>query len=536
MGGEHVELSGPDLEQGIPLSQLEEGEMLLGHAQGEPVLLARRGDEVFAIGAMCTHYGVPLIEGILVGDTVRCPAHHACFSLRTGEALRAPALNPVARWEVERRGESVYVTGRSEGAPGQSENSGAGASGTGRLPTSIVILGAGAAGNAAAETLRREGYAGRLVLIGTEEPVPYDRPNLSKDYLAGNAPEEWIPLRSPEFYAEQGIELALGVPATSIDTARKRVILADGSSYVFDALLIATGADPIQLPIPGSHLPHVHYLRTLADSRAIIAKAEESRRAVVMGASFIGLEVAASLRARDLEVHVVAPDPRPLERVLGPEVGDFIRALHEEHGVTFHLEQTATRIDPDAVTLQNGESLPADLVVIGVGVRPSVALAEEAGLAMDRGVVVNEYLETSVPGIFAAGDIARWPDPHSGERIRIEHWVVAERQGQTAARNMLGRRERFEAVPFFWSNHYDVTIAYVGHAQQWDRIDISGPLADRDCTLTFRALAPGGGERTLAVATIGRDRDSLRVEAAMERQDRAALEALVAPEGQIQHA
>jgi NADPH-dependent 2,4-dienoyl-CoA reductase/sulfur reductase-like enzyme len=253
-------------------------------------------------------------------------------------------------------------------------------------------------------------------------------------------------------------------------------------------------------------------LRSLADSRAIIAKAQTARRALVLGASFIGLEVAAALRTRDIEVHVVAPERRPLERVLGREFGDVIRAIHEQQGVIFHLEETATAIDAASVNLKSGATLPADLVVVGIGVRPRTQLAERAGLKTDRGVAVNEYLETSVPGIFAAGDIARWPDPHSGEHLRIEHWVVAERQGQTAARNMLGQRQRFSDVPFFWSQHYDVPINYIGHAASWDRLDVDGSIEARDCLARYRRDG-----KVLAVASIFRDTENLKEEAAMER-------------------
>jgi NADPH-dependent 2,4-dienoyl-CoA reductase/sulfur reductase-like enzyme len=256
----------------------------------------------------------------------------------------------------------------------------------------------------------------------------------------------------------------------------------------------------------------VHYLRSLRDSRAIIAAAREGARAVVIGASFIGLEVAASLRARKLEVDVVAPDRRPLERVMGPELGDFIRSLHEEHGVRFHLERKPAAIERAGVTLDSGERLPADLVVAGIGVRPNLELAQAAGLDVDRGLSVNERLETSAPGIYAAGDIARWPDPHTGERIRVEHWVVAQRQGQTAACNMLGLGRRFDAVPFFWSQHYDVSINYVGHAERWDVLDVDGDPGARDCAVWFRR-----GNRTHAVATIFRDQASLETEAALER-------------------
>ncbi len=498
-------LLGPDLTQGVPVSMLADGAMLLGHAGGEPVLLARRGAEFFAIGAACTHYGGPLAEGLLVDDTVRCPWHHACFSLRTGEALRAPALNPVSRWRVERRGDAVHVREKHERPVRQRRPPAAG------TPGSVVILGGGAAGNAAAETLRNEGYSGRITLISADDFPPCDRPNLSKDYLAGNAPEDWIPLRSAEFYREHDIELRLGCRAGAIDTANREVRLEDGGSCAYDALLIATGADPIRLAVPGADRPQVHYLRTLADSRALIAKTSWAKRVVVIGASFIGLEVAASLRARKLEVQVVAPEDVPMARIMGTEIGKFIQSLHARRGVVFHLGTTPAEIGDGRVTLESGETLAADLVVIGVGVRPATALAERAGLAVERGILVNEYLQTSAAGVFAAGDVARWPDRLTGERIRVEHWVVAERQGQTAARNILGRRERFDAVPFFWSQHYDLTISYVGHAERWDRIEMDGRLEAGDCRATFRR-----GDRKLAIVTIGRDLDSLRGERELE--------------------
>jgi len=525
MSGEQ-QLTGPDLTLGVPSRELADGGTLLGHAEGEAVLVVRRGAELFAIGATCTHYGGPLAEGLVVGETVRCPWHHACFSLRTGEAVRTPALNPVASWSVEERDGRLFVTGKRAATK-------AGASTERRPvesggPRSVVIVGAGAAGNAAAEELRRQGYAGPITLIDGDDGAPYDRPNLSKDYLAGNAPEDWIPLHPRSFYADLRIELVLGRRVTAVDTAARRVTLDDGSVRDYGALLLATGAEPVRLPLGGAGGPPIRYLRTLADSRAIIAAAGNAKHAVVIGASFIGLEVAASLRARGVEVHVVAPEARPLERVLGAEFGDFIRALHEEHGVVFHLSQTASAIDAAGVTLGSGERLAADLVVAGVGVRPNVALAEAAGLALDRGVVVDQYLETSAPGVYAAGDIARYPDPRTGERIRVEHWVVAERHGQAAARNMLkgadgGQRERFVDVPFFWSQHYDVPINYVGHAERWDAIDVDGRVADRNCVVSYRLAG-----RTLAVATIYRDRESLEAELVMEH------DAFQLPEGATQ--
>jgi len=506
MAAEQSKPKGPDLTCGVPLNDLADGGMIGGHVGEDAVLLARRGDEVFAIGTTCSHYGGPLAEGLIVGDTVRCPWHHACFSLRTGEAVAAPAFNPMSCWHVEKRNGTVFVRDKIEPA-GKRKAQRANAK-----PKRMVIVGGGAAGFAAAEMLRREGFDGDVTLISSDDAAPYDRPNCSKDYLAGNAPEDWMPLRPAEFYKDQSITLELRSEVAAVDPNARQVTLANGRSVPFDKLLLATGAEPVRLDIPGGHQPHVHVLRSLTDSRAIIAKAKTARRAVVLGASFIGLEVAAALRARKIEVHVVAPEGHPLERVLGRELGEFIRAIHEEHGVAFHLEETAMAIEGTNVKLKGGATLAADLVVVGIGVRPRLELAERAGLKIDRGVAVNEYLETSAPGIFAAGDIARWPDAHAGERLRIEHWVVAERQGQAAARNMLGQRRRFSDVPFFWSQHYDVPINYIGHAEKWDALDVEGSIDKRDCLVRYRR-----GGKVLAVASILRDVDNLKEEAAMER-------------------
>jgi apoptosis-inducing factor 3 len=503
-----AEPTGPDLAEGVALADLADGGRLVGHAGSEPILLVRRGKDVFAVGAQCTHYNGPLGDGLVVGDTVRCPWHHACFDLRTGEALRAPALRPVTCWRVEQRGGKIFVREKLQQPKAEPRGKQAGGA-----PDRIVIVGGGAAGFAAAEMLRRVHYQGSIVMLSNDDAPPVDRPNLSKDYLAGNAQEDWVPLRPDSFYAKNGIHLRLKTKVTGIDVQGRKVQLVDGSTVAYDRLLLATGAEPVRLTIPGADQPHVHTLRSLGDCKAIIDNVKAARRAVVMGASFIGLEVTASLRARGLEVHVVAPDKRPMERVLGPQMGDFIRALHEEHGVIFHLEDMATAIDGKHVTLKSGGTLEADLVVAGIGVRPRIALAEAAGLAIDRGVTVNAYLQTSEPTIFAAGDIARWPDPHLGEMIRVEHWVVAERQGQTAALNMLGYREKFDAVPFFWSQHYEVPINYVGHAEQWDELAIDGNIAGKDCLVRFRRSG-----RTLAVVTIFRDVESLEAELAMERK------------------
>ncbi|SFV34316.1 apoptosis inducing factor family protein [Hyphomicrobium facile] len=502
---ETAQPSGPDLTKGIAASELPTGAMLLGHVGDDAVLVARQGEEIFAIGAICTHYNGPLADGLLVEDTVRCPLHHACFSFRTGEALRAPALNPVSCWRVERDGDMLFVREKMK-VDRRHAPSGADLG-------SVVIIGGGAAGNAAAEMLRRYGYDGRVTMLSADDALPYDRPNLSKDFLAGTAPADWIPLRSADFYEKRKIDVRLGARVASIDTTARIVTLEDGGRIEFDALLLATGASPVRLDIPGADLAKLRYLRTFDDSVALIDEAKTAKRVAVIGASFIGLETAAALRERGLEVHVIGPQSRPLERVLGPELGDMIKAIHEEHGVKFHFGTSAAAINERGVILKSGEAIEADLVVAGIGVHPDVALASQAGLRVDNGIVVDEYLRTSADGIFAAGDIARWPDPHTGSPIRVEHWVVAERQGQTAARNILGQNERFDAVPFFWSQHYDVAIRYVGHAERWDKIEIDGNPAARDCMVTYFQAG-----RKVAVATVSRDLANLRAEVELEQE------------------
>jgi apoptosis-inducing factor 3 len=506
MAAEQTASVGPDLAQGIALAELPDGAKLAGHVGQDPILLVCRGADIFAIGAQCTHYNGPLAEGLIVDDTVRCPWHHACFDLRTGEALHAPAFSSVDTWRVEQRDGKIFV--REKRAQPERKHRG-----KRDEPNKIVIVGGGAAGFAAAEMLRRQKYEGDLVMLSSDDAPPVDRPNLSKDYLAGSAPEEWLPLRDQSFYSDNSIDLRLKTTVAAIDARAREVTLASGDKLPYDRLLLATGAEPVSPSIPGSKPSDVLVLRSLKDCRAIIERAKTARRAVVLGASFVGLEVAASLRARDIEVHVVAPEERPMEKILGPDFSRLVQTLHEQHGVVFHLRDTASSMEGKLVTLKSGNVLEADLIVAGLGVRPRLSLAETAGLKIDHGIVVDAFLETSAPGIFAAGDIARWPDRHTGQAIRVEHWVVAERQGQAAAHNMLGRREPFDAVPFFWSQHYDVPINYVGHAGKWDELAVEGDIAGKDGLVRMRRAG-----RTLAVASVFRDLASLEAEVSLERE------------------
>ena len=509
---EPIPPTGPELTKGVAFADIPDGGILVGQAAGEPVLLVRRGSDVWAVAAACGHWGFPLADGIVVDCQIRCPVHHAWFDCRSGEAVGPPSPRDIQTWEVFREGDRVRVGGKRP-MPRARESRGG--------PASVLMVGAGGAADYAAATLRREGYRGPITLVGRDaEFIPMDRPNLSKDFLSGVAPEGWLPVRDEAFYKKHELTLVPRVEVTKLEPAAHRVALADGRTLEYGELLLATGAAPVRLDIPGASLPHVFTLRTLPETRGIRERTVKGRPAVVLGASFIGLEAAASLRARGMDVAVVAPDARPLERILGPELGEFVRALHEEHGVDFHLGRKPASITARDVTLDDGTKLAADLVVMGVGVRPVTALAEAAGLKVDRGVIVDEFLRTSAPDVYAAGDIARYPV--AGGSQRIEHWVVAQQQGQTAARNMLGRNERFHTVPFFWSQHYDVQINYVGHAERWDAIQIAGSIASRDATVAYRA-----GGRIVAVATVGRDRPSLHAEEAFALDDQAALEGLL---------
>jgi NADPH-dependent 2,4-dienoyl-CoA reductase/sulfur reductase-like enzyme/nitrite reductase/ring-hydroxylating ferredoxin subunit len=510
MGG-NAAASGPDFAQGIP--ELADGALVAGQYAGQAVLAVKKGDEVFVVAANCTHWNENMALGTIVGDTILCPAHHSCFSLRTGDAVGPPALGRLPTFKVERRGNAHVVTGPAD-APAPKRATGG--------PESVVIIGGGAAGAAAADMLRREGYAGKVTMLSADSELPCDRPNVSKDYLAGNAPEEWLFLRSAEAWAAAGVDVRLKTRVDAIDRQARSVRLVGGETLPYGALLLATGAEPVRLAITGSELPHVHLLRTVDDGRKIVASLASAKQVAVIGSSFIGLEVAASLRTRGLEVHVIGPEKVPLEHIVGGGIGLAVMAHHEKQGVVFHLGRKPASIGPAGVTLDDGGRVAADLVVMGVGVRPSIALAEAAGLSLDRGVAVDAAMRTSDSAIWAAGDIARYPDARSGERLRVEHWVVAERQGQTAARAMLGQSVEFDAVPFFWTTQFGLSLRYIGHAEGWDRADVSGEPMKGDCAVAYRR-----GDRTLAVATLGRDRDALLAADALARSDEAALMQLV---------
>ena len=501
--GEAAGATGPDFSEGIALSEVPLGGTIAGRVGDESVLVSNFDGELFAVGGACTHYGAALADGVMGSGTVRCPLHHACFDLRTGIALRAPALDPLSRWAVEVEGERAFVRRKLDDQPSRAR--------AGTDVQRIVIVGGGAAGLACAHELRRLGFAGAVTMLSADADPPCDRPNLSKDYLAGDMPEDWLWLRGDNWYSDNRIDLRLSTEVVGIDANARTVRCASGETLPFDRLLIATGAEPNRLPVPGFEAPNVYTLRTVPDARAIAEHAGPGARAGVIGASFIGLEAAAALRKRQVEVDIVSVEEVPLEHVFGKELGRDLQALHEGNGVRFHLISVVEAFDGRSVMLGGGETITADFVIVGIGVRPRTALAESAGAAINNGVTVDEYLETSLPGIYAAGDIASYPGPLAGEPVRIEHWVVAERQGQVAAANMLGHRKRFDSAPFFWTEQYGVPLRYVGRASGWDAVTCEGDF--KRGSFIARYFVDG---TQCATATIGRDVENLEDELRLE--------------------
>ncbi len=504
---------GPDLMQGVALSQLQEGVPFLGTVEDDPVVVVKRNDELYAIGARCTHYGGPLEDGLVVGETIRCPWHHAAFDLTSGEAVGAPAFGSTGCYPIEIDGFHFRVL------PKESADEAPAVQG----PDPVVIVGAGAAAAAACEALRQAGYTGSITMIGAESSGPVDRPNLSKDFLAGNAPKEWIPLGGDAHWEELDVELVVSDPVVAIDRREQKVQTESGKSFSYERLLYATGAEPVLPPMGGLESTQHFTLRSFGDTKRIVEAAEEGENALIVGASFIGLEVAASLRKRGLGVTVVAPEAVPLARVFGEEVGRLVQSVHEEQGVRFEMGAKVENLVDGIARMTNSSEVPFDFVVLGVGVRPRTRLAEGAGLDVDDGVVVDEELKSSDDHIYAAGDVARYPDHLSGRSTRVEHWVLAQRQGQAAARNMLrDSGEPFTDIPFFWSRHFNLNVHYIGNAPEFDEIAVNGSVADQDATIGYLQ----NGE-VLAVATIGRSLDGLRAEWALADGDQKRLRELV---------
>ena len=483
------------------VDDLQDGQMKAVEVGGKKVLLARVQGRFYATGARCPHWGGSLPDGILHGKRVVCPLHGGTFDVCSGDLLEPPPMDAVASFPVHRHGSDVYVE-RPDGTSDvrvmpmcrRDPRSDA------RL---FVIVGGGGAAAAAAEMLRQEGYEGRLVVVGDEGRRPYDRPKLSKDYVAGTVSARLLPLREPEFYEERDIEFLHGRVA-SLDVEDRLLALHDGRRLNADAVLIATGGLARGPEVTGASLPGVFTLRSWADADALAAACRHARRAVVIGSGFIGMEVAAGLVQRGLEVTVVGRGGIPLERALGPAVGGLIRSYHEERGTRFALRQTAARLIGDgrvaAVELDDGRVLPADVVVIGRGIRPATSFVRGAALSPDGGVPVDDRLRAA-PLVWAAGDAALFPEPYSGERARIEHWRVAQQHGRAAARAMAGRPEPFSAVPFFWTQQFLREVFYAGRGRGSDELIVQGDMEKWD----FVAYYARGDRLVAACGTRGKE-------------------------------
>ncbi|MBE9180879.1 FAD-dependent oxidoreductase [Oculatella sp. LEGE 06141] len=504
------------------IHDLQDGDMKQVSVGDTDVLLAKVDGTFYAVGAYCSHYQAPLAEGVLKGDRIVCPWHNACFNVTTGDQQEPPGLDSLCRYAVRVEGEQVIV-----GVPEQAA--------THRNPPmaqydpaadgrTFIILGAGAAGAHAAETLRVAGYQGRIVMVTQDDRLPYDRTWLSKDFFTGKVSTEQMPLRSPEFYQAHQIETLLNKQAVKVDAIAKQITFADGDTLTYDALLVATGGKPRQLDVPGKALQNVFTLRSFADTERILAAAQQASRAVVIGSSFIGMEAAAGLTQHDVAVTVVSPSPVPFKKILGDEIGQVFQQVHEENGVSFRPGRKVTRIEGhdtvEAVVLDNGDRLEADLVVVGIGVQPATEFLAGVDLHDDRGVVVNEYLNAA-DGLYAAGDIARYPDWRTGETTRVEHWRIAAQQGRVAAYNMVGQPTPFRGLPIFWTMQFQFPLRYVGHAEQWDDIIFNGDLQTREFIAFYIK-----DNQVLAAASSQRDTETAAISELMRLNQMPSVEAL----------
>jgi len=486
-----------------------------------PVLLMRLDGGYRALGARCPHYGARLVDGLLHDGRITCPWHHACFDALTGDLIEPPAIDALAKYGVRISGDDVLVD-----VPDAPESRRTLPATFARLRASddvIAIVGAGAAGYMAAQTIRECGDQRPIVMITSEDRPPYDRPNLSKDYLNGHADPAWMPLRPSEFFEQNGIELLQGVAVDRLDVAGRAIELSDGRSIAYAAALIASGCQPRRLDVPGSDLDRVLTLRSFRDADAIIAEAQENHRVVVIGAGFIAMEAASSLAARGMKVTVVAPDAVPFERTLGQTLGELLQSEHERNGVDFRLGRSVACIEgrrDRLVVLDDGERLPCDLVVVGIGVAPATGFARELKLDRNGGIIVDAMLRAA-EAVYAAGDIAAFPDPRGTGQIRVEHWRTAMQLGRVAGFNIAGRERRFDGIPFFWTQQFDATIRYVGHAPSWEEVVLRGDVAER----RFIAYYVNDG-RVHAAATMGRDRDAIAIAEQIRRSGFPTLDAV----------
>ena len=502
----------PDLRSGIDAALAKEGEPVAGTVDGKPVVVVRSDGKLCAFAGECTHLGAPLADGIIVDGEIRCPWHHARFSVSTGEAVGGPAFRPLETYNVTERDGKISV----EGDANRADPSGTIAQGNQK----IVIIGSGGAGHACADMLARAGKGERVTILSADTDPPYDRTFCSKQYLSGKKSRKDCLLPAMGLGQAPEPTLRTGTRVTGIDPGTRQVTIGDGESVDYDILILATGATPIVPEFAGNGRDNVKTLRSLADADDLVrsANSDAIHTVAILGASFIGLEVAAAMIAHDLQVVVIAQEKLPLASVLGSEVGQFVQSLHEDEGVTFHFERSVEKFDGKTITLDDGSEVAADLLVVGAGVSPNTGLAASAGLTLadardGGGILVDQRLTTSDGSIYAIGDVAAYPDPRLGRHIRIEHWVHAERQGRYLAQALLGQEAGdFDNIPFFWSGHYGTSLRYVGHADDPADRMIDGSIDGADFAITYQE---DGKDR--AVLTCGRDTYSLKVEAEWEQ-------------------
>ncbi len=486
------------------------------------VLLCRINNEFSAVGASCTHYGAPLEEGVLKGDTIICPWHHACFNAKNGDLLEPPAMDALPVFELKIDGESIQINvpDEIEGSrrPGMAKRDSKADNRT------FVILGAGASAYSAAQSMRENGFRGNIVMVTKEKRNPYDRPNLSKDYLAGSAEPEWMPLRPDDFFEEYGIEIKQAVSIKGVDFQKKQVALDNNESLKYDKLLIATGGIPNRLKVKGSDLENVFYLRSFDDADRIIASLKDSKNAIVIGAGFIAMETAHSLTERKLKVTVIAPGEVPFESNFGVEIGRLFRKEHEKNGVAFKLKSKVKEFKGagkvESVLLESGEEIKTDIVIVGIGVSPATGFLNDAELMDDKSLKTDAFLRVR-EDVYASGDIASFPDFRTGNHIRIEHWRLAEQLGRTAGANMAGKEIRYNGVPFFWTTQAGMNLRYVGYVKDWDEILIDGNIAHKKFISYYIK-----NNAVMAAAGINRDKEMDAIHLLMKEQKLPEVEAL----------
>jgi NADPH-dependent 2,4-dienoyl-CoA reductase/sulfur reductase-like enzyme/nitrite reductase/ring-hydroxylating ferredoxin subunit len=482
------------------INDLKEGEMkAISVGDEEKILLTKINGNYSALGASCTHYGAPLAEGVLCNGVIMCPWHHACFDAKTGNLLDPPARDSLPKYETKISGDDVIVLLPEE-------------LGFSKTPEMVkldssdkrnyIILGGGASGNSAAQALRESGYTGKITIITQETRVPYDRPNLSKDYLSGHAQPEWMPLRGEDFYKENDIDIIFAKKIKEANVNTKEITFTDNDRIKYDKILFATGGVPRALNVPGAGKKHIFYLRSFEDCDKIIEACKGSSKVVVIGASFIGMEVAHSLHERKLDVTVVAPEDIPFKNILGNEIGNFIKKLHKDQGIRFKLGSQVLKFEGDekvtSVVLTTGEEIECDLIVIGIGVRPATDFIKGINLEKDGSIKVNEYMQVD-GDTFAAGDITSFP--YNGNYIRIEHWRLAEQQGRIAGFNMAGKKIEFNKQPFFWTAQAGLNVRYVGNAKDWDNTITWGYINSKEF-ITFLI------KNNNVIAAVGNNKDT----------------------------